>query len=181
MSSVPYTKDIVEKKYKKNIGKHTYGNVNILDWGEGSKLIIGKYCSIAENVTIFLGGEHRSDWVTTYPFPAIEYWKKARCIKGHPKSKGSVIIGNDVWIGYGSTILSGVKIGDGAIIGAKSLVTKNIDPYTIVGGNPAKIIRKRFDDATINKLLKIKWWNWSEFKINRKINILCSSDLKKMK
>lgn len=181
MSNIPYTRESIDKKYKKYIGKDTYGIPTILDWGEDAKLKIGDFCSIAEKVTIFLGGEHRSDWVTTYPFPAIESWKNAKNIKGHPKTKGDVIIGNDVWIGYGSTILSGVKIGDGAIIGAMSLVTKNVEPYTIVGGNPAKPIRKRFDDSNIKKLLKIKWWHWSKYKISKKINVLCSPNVEKIK
>ena len=145
--------------YGKNveIGDFTYGNPSILSWEEGNKLKIGKFCSIASDVTIFLGGEHRSDWVTTYPFNAL--LKSYNNIKGHPKSKGDVVIGNDVWIAMGATILSGVTIGDGAIVGANSLISKDVEPYSIVGGNPGKLIRYRFDSKIIKELLEIKWWN----------------------
>lgn len=95
----------------------------------------------------------------------------------HPKSNGDVIIGNDVWIGYGATLMSGVKVGDGAVIAANSVVTKNVEPYTIVGGNPAKVIRKRFEKEVIEKLLKIQWWNWDDSKINKNLKFLCSDNL----
>ena len=181
MSNIPYTKNLVNKKFSKFIGDYTYGNPIILDWGEGAKIKIGKFCSIAEKVTIFLGGEHRIDWITTYPFMVNDDWPTAKKIKGHPKTKGDVIIGNDVWIGYGVTILSGVTIGDGAVIGSMSLITKDIEPYSIVGGIPSHLIKKRFDEETIKKLLKIKWWNWSETKINQNIIIFCSPNIEKIK
>ena len=140
------------------IGDFTYSfNLNVLSWNEGTKLKIGKFCSISDDVTIFLGGEHRSDWITTYPFNAL--LESYNYIKGHPKSKGDVVIGNDVWIGKGAVILSGVTIGDGAVIGAESLITKDVEPYSIVGGNPGKLIKYRFDGGTIKKLLQIKWWD----------------------
>jgi acetyltransferase-like isoleucine patch superfamily enzyme len=133
------------------IGEHTYGTPAVLTWQEGTSLKIGKYSSIADNVTIFLGGNHRTDWVTTYPFnvldPAADY------IKGHPHSRGDVIIGNYVWPGRGYVIMSGVTIGDGACVAANAVVTRNVAPYAIVGGSPAKIIRKRFTDAQIEHLL----------------------------
>ena len=99
----------------------------------------------------------------------------------HPKSNGDVIIGNDVWIGHESTIMSGVKIGDGAVIAANSVVVKDVEPYTIVGGNPAKVIKKRFSDDIINNLLELKWWDWSNEKINENLNILCSNNFDKLK
>lgn len=175
-----YTKNLVANKYKKNIGEYTYGNPLILDWGEGANLYIGKFYSIADNVVIFLGGEHRTEWITTYPFSAQVFnleWPEANQIKGHPKTKGDVVIGNDVWIGYKTTILSGIKIGDGAVVGTQSVVTKNVDPYTIVAGNPAKLIRKRFDDKIIKKLLQLKWWNWPINKIKENIHILLSNNV----
>jgi acetyltransferase-like isoleucine patch superfamily enzyme len=138
-------------------GDFTYGFPTILSWGEDTKLTIGKFCSISGNVTIFLGGEHRNDWVSTYPFNAL--LENYAYIKGHPKSKGNVIIGNDVWIGREAVILSGVSIGDGAVIGARSLVTKDVEPYSIVGGNPAKFIRYRFKKEFVDALLDIKWWD----------------------
>lgn len=177
-----YTKYVVNKKHGKYIGDYTYGGLRILDWDNNSQLKIGKFCSFAKEVTILLGGEHRSDWVTTYPFSGKVFnkvWPEAIGIKGHPKSKGDINIGNDVWVGYGATILSGLTIGDGAVIGAMSLVIRNVEPYTIVAGNPAKPIRKRFDDKTIKALLKIKWWNWPEEKIRKNIKNLLSGDLLK--
>lgn len=171
-----YTTDLVDSKY--NIGKYTYGNPNILDWDDGTKLNIGKFCSIADNVTIILGGNHRTDWITTYPFPAIpDTWSKASTITGHPSSKGNVNIGNDVWIGFGSTILSGVTIHDGAVVAANSVITKSVPAYTIVGGNPAKTIDRRFKKKHIKQLLLIKWWDWDKKLIDKNIELLCSSGI----
>lgn len=174
-----YTKNLVPEKYKDHIGSHTYGDPLILGWGEGASLKIGKYCSFAREVAILLA-EHRPDWVTTYPFSGPVFqsvWPEAKNIKGHPTSKGDVIIGNDVWVGFRATILSGVTIGNGAIIAAGSIVTKNVPAYTIVAGIPAKIIKKRFSPKLISKLEKIRWWDWSEDKIKKNIRLLLSSDV----
>jgi len=168
-----YTKDLLGDRYL--IGDHTYGKPRVISWGEGTSLTIGKYCSISRNVTIFLGSEHRTDWVSTYPFPAI--WEDAKSITGHPSTKGDVIIGNDVWIGYEVTILSGVHIGDGAAIGACSAIAKDVPPYAIVAGNPAQIIRYRFDEETIEKLLKIKWWDWPDEKVKENVHLICSDSI----
>lgn len=159
------------KKYL--VGKGTYGFPKIYDWNDDNNLKIGNYCSIGDSVSILLGGEHYSNYVTTYPFYSFE---NSSSLKDR-KSKGSVIIGNDVWIGNNVTILSGVKIGNGAIIGAGSIVTKNIEDYAIVGGNPAKLIRKRFTDEQVLKLNLISWWNWNENKINQNINDIVSVDI----
>jgi acetyltransferase-like isoleucine patch superfamily enzyme len=176
---VAFTREFLEFKYR--IGKHTYGKPKVHDWEDGTKLIIGDYSSIAEEVTILLGGNHRMDWVTTYPFPAFpEKWPNAAKIKGHPSSKGDVIIGNDVWIGFGCTILSGVKIGDGAVVAARSVVTKDVPPYAIVGGVPAKVIKYRFNEDIIEKLLKLKWWNWKEDKIKKNMKLLCSDKIEEL-
>jgi len=168
-----YTKDVLGDRYK--IGDHTYGKPRVMSWGEGTSLRIGKYCSIGTNVTIFLGSEHRIDWVSTYPFPFL--WEEARSIPGHPSTKGDVVIGNDVWIGFGTTILSGVTIGDGASIGACSVVTRDIPPYAIVAGNPSQVIRYRFGEEAIQKLLKIKWWDWPEKKVGENIHLICSNSI----
>ncbi len=169
-----YTKDVLGDRYR--IGDHTYGMPKVVSWGEGTSLRIGKYCSIATNVTIFLGSEHRTDWVSTYPFPFL--WKEANSISGHPSTRGDVIIGNDVWIGFGATVLSGVTIGDGAAIGACSLVIHDVPPYAIVAGNPAQIIRHRFEEGTIQKLLKIRWWDWPDEKVRENVHLICSDSIK---
>jgi acetyltransferase-like isoleucine patch superfamily enzyme len=168
-----YTKDLLGDRY--TIGDYTYGKPRVVSWGEGTSLRIGKYCSISTHVIIFLGSEHRTDWVSTYPFPYL--WKEASSIKGHPFSKGDVIIGNDVYIGYHVTILSGVAIGDGAAIGAGSVVTKDVPPYAIVAGNPARIVRYRFDEETIQKLLQVKWWDWPDEKVKENIHLICSDSI----
>jgi acetyltransferase-like isoleucine patch superfamily enzyme len=168
-----YTKDILRHRYP--IGDHTYGNPRVVSFGEGASLKIGKYCSISRNVVIFLGGEHRTDWISTYPFPWV--WEEAKGIPGHPRTKGNVLIGNDVWIGYGATLLSGVTVGDGAVIGACSLVTKDVPPYARVAGNPANILGYRFDEHVIKKLIEIKWWDWPDPIIKEHLRFICSPSI----
>lgn len=149
----------------------------------GDKLIIGKFCQIASGIKIIMNGaNHRMSSVTTYPFNIMgNGWEKVTPKLKDLSFKGDTVIGNDVWIGKNVTILPGVHIGDGAIIGANSVVTKNIPAYHIAGGNPCKIIRKRFEDELINYLEEIKWWDWDEKKIFDNLEILCSSDLEKIK
>ena len=158
------------------IGKGTYGKPFILSWGERATIKIGAYCSIADGAMIFLGGNHRPDWVTTYP---LNYHFNKGDVVGHPATNGDVIIGNDVWIGLGATILSGVTIGDGVVVATQSLVAKDIPPYTIVGGNPAREIKKRFSDDIINRLLNIKWWNWEDEKIKMAMPFLLNNDIER--
>lgn len=159
------------------IGPYSYGFPKIMKYkgNESYKVIIGKYCSIANNVTIFTGGNHEGSWISTYPFRIMFNLEKAY-LDGQPSSKGNVIIGNDVWIGEGATILSGIEIGNGAIIAANSVVVKNVEPYSIVGGNPAKKIRYRFSENQIKSLLNIEWWNWSEEKIISNVHYLSSNE-----
>ena len=148
----------------------------------GDKLIIGKFCQIASGVEFVMNGaNHQMNAVTTFPFFTLEGWDAERPELSDLPLKGDTVIGNDVWIGQNAVILPGVHVGDGAIIGAESVVGSSIAPYTIVAGNPAKIIRKRFDDELINLLLKFKWWNKSIDEIKNLIPILTSSDLEKVK
>ena len=142
----------------------------------GDKLIIGKFCMIASDVTFIMnGGNHVTEATTAYPFAIFGgAWQDAMEGKTYP-TKGDTIIGNDVWIGHNATIMPGVHIGDGAIIATKAVVTKNVTPYTIVGGNPAKTIKKRFSETTISKLLQLKWWHWDIQKITENVENLTSN------
>jgi acetyltransferase-like isoleucine patch superfamily enzyme len=144
------------------VGNFTYGheNISVLQWNEGAPLEIGSFCSIAKNVEIFLGGNHRTDWITTFPFGHIFQEELGGVnIQGCPVSKGGVFIGNDCWIGRGVTIMSGISIGDGAVIAANSTIVKNVQPYQIVGGNPARHLKLRFSEEIISLLLELKWWD----------------------
>ena len=171
------TRDLLKedvKKYQWEIGDHTYGHINILE-PRMAKLRIGKFCSIASGVSIILGN-HRTDTVTTYPFSTLRSrWPGIRrnYIEDHT-TKGDVTIGNDVWIGRSATILSGVTIGDGAVIAANSLVNKDVEPYSIVGGTPAKHIKFRHSTDVISELLRIKWWEWDDETIDSRLPELLS-------
>lgn len=157
------------------IGDWTYGYPTVRSWGHDATLKIGKFCSIAQGVTVLLASDHRTDWVTTYPFPRI--FSEAASIPGYPRSKGDVLIGNDVWIGYEALILSGVKIGNGAVIGARSVVTKDVAPYAIVAGNPAKQIRLRFDPPVIDRLQSLQWWHWPQEQLALALPDLCTGEI----
>ena len=171
-----FTKDIFLNK-KFNIGEYTYGYPKVIFENEEANLTIGKFCSISVGVEIFLGGNHRIDWRTTYPFNSLpEYFPEGNAIKGHPATKGNVVIGNDVWIGKNATIMSGVTIGDGAVIAAHSVVVKDVGDYEVWGGNPARCIKKRFDQTTIDQLKADKWWDWDIEKIKNNLDKLCSNE-----
>lgn len=164
---------LAERFPQYEIGRASYGDLEVRSWKEGATLKVGAFCSFAAGVKIFLGGEHRTDWVTTFPFPAL--WKEqAGHIQGHPKTRGDVIIGNDVWIGAEAVIMSGVRIGDGAVVGARAVVTRDVPPYAIVAGNPAVLIRLRFAEQVIERLREIAWWNWSDERITRLMPLLLS-------
>ena len=154
---------------------HTYADEPIkVYFSDQANLSIGKFCSIAQGVEVLLGGNHRSDWISTYPFNVI--YKDVVPPAESPISKGDVVIGNDVWLGIGVKILSGITIGDGAVVGAYSVVTKNVPPYTKVAGTPAKNIGQRFPRDIVDRLLKIQWWNWPEDKILGAAHLLQSAD-----
>ena len=148
----------------------------------GDKLIIGKFCQIAAGVEFVMNGaNHQMNAVSTFPFYTLEGWKMNPPAASDMPFKGDTVIGNDVWIGQNATILPGVHIGDGAIIGANSVVGSNVEPYSIVVGNPAEVTRYRFDKDLTELLLKFKWWDKPVEEINELIPILTSSDLDKVK
>ena len=154
---------------------------NFYPWSK-DKLIIGKFCQIAMGVEFIMNdANHQMSAVSTFPFYTLDGWDMEAPSASDMPFKGNTVIGNDVWIGQNAVILPGVNIGDGAIIGANSVVGSNIAPYTIVAGNPAKVIRKRFDEELIDLLLRFKWWDKSITEINELIPILTCSDLEKVR
>ena len=145
----------------------------------GDRLKIGRFCSIACGARfLFTSANHAMGSLSTYPFPIFyeEWGLDAKEIRGAWDDKGDIVIGSDVWIGYEAVILSGVTIGDGAIIGARAVVTHDVEPYTIVGGVPARPIRRRFDDSTVERLLRLRWWDWDSDRIARGIDAIRAGD-----
>ena len=156
-------------------GKGTYGveAIEVLSWGDAARLVVGAFSSISP-CTVFLGGEHRLEWATTFPFPAFEPRAHALVAAGrtdgkHAFSKGDVRVGSDVFIGRGATLLSGVTVGDGAVVGARAVVAKDVPPYAVAVGNPARVVKYRFDNATIARLLEVRWWDWPDARIAQEI------------
>lgn len=144
------------------------------------KLIIGKFCAIAAEAKFIMTGDHKLDAISTYPFPIFQNgWEHVYDVKDLPV-KGDIVIGNDVWMGYDCLIKNGVTVGDGAIIAARAVVVKDVPPYAIVAGNPAKVIKMRFDDESIERLLRIAWWNWDIGKINKNLPFICNLDISKL-
>ena len=170
----PFTRD--NPAYARyTIGEYTYGTPRVISWDRSEQLTIGRYCSIASEVVILLGGEHRLDWLSTYPFNKM--FETAKTLSGQPVSKGPVSIGHDVWIGHGAQIFSGVTVGNGAVIGGGAVVARDVPPYAIVAGNPARVIRYRFDEAQIALLQSIAWWDWPAEKVAAAAPVLMSGDL----
>ena len=160
------------------VGDHSYGAPKLRFASRAAQLTIGRFCSFADGVEIFLGGNHRTDFVTTYPFGALKgRWPGAAALPDPATGHGDVVIGNDVWIGSGAVILSGVSIGDGAVIGTRAVVTRDVPAYGIVAGNPARLIRHRFDEATIAALLAARWWDLPDRVIDRLAPLLQSADM----
>lgn len=177
-----YHKKIIRDSYFGNcsndnmqIGDFTYGTPIVLDYDSGTKVSFGKFCSIGRGVTILLGGEHNLNWCTTYPFGRT--FREFSDIEDQHQSKGDVKIGNDVWIGSDVKILSGVTVGDGSVIAANACVAKDVSPYTIVGGVPARLIKNRFDRDIAEKLMEMRWWDWDEGLIYEAIPLLQSSSI----
>jgi acetyltransferase-like isoleucine patch superfamily enzyme len=164
------------KRYPQyKFGRGTYGDLYVRSYRAEATLQVGNYTSIAQGVQVLLGGEHRPDWVTTFPFSVL--WDSAKHHEGHPATKGNVTIGNDVWIGTEALIISGVTVGHGAVIGARAVVTRDVPPYSIVVGNPAKVVKHRFDEQTIERLQGIQWWNWTDVQIKKAMPDLLSSQI----
>ncbi|MDX1298673.1 MAG: CatB-related O-acetyltransferase [Pseudomonas sp.] len=157
------------------VGVGTYGVPAVHDWQEGTSLKIGSYTSIAMNVEIFLGGHHRTEWVSTYPFPALI--SEASGIKDYAVSRGNVVIGSDVWLCSNAVILSGVTIGHGAVVAAGAVVSRDVAPYSIVAGNPARHVRWRFPPEVCAALLETAWWEWPEQEVRSISPLLCSDQL----
>lgn len=167
----PMPRSTAEQHGLLRMGTGSYGRPEVLAFdGDKSHVRIGRYCSIAYGVLIIPGGEHRTDWVTTFPLDGATR-------RGHPFSRGDVLIGNDVWIGSGATILSGTTIGDGAVIGAGAVVAADVPAFAIAVGNPARVVRFRFEPDQIAALLEIQWWNWPEPKVQAATPDLLSSDV----
>ncbi|TLX55234.1 antibiotic acetyltransferase [Stutzerimonas nosocomialis] len=156
------------------IGEGSYGVPDVRDFGDGSTLRIGSYTSIAADVRILLGGNHRVDWLSSFPFPAM--FEEVSHID-YNGTRGDVIIGSDVWLCTGCMVLSGITIGHGAVVAAGAIVTRDVEPYSIVAGNPARHMRWRFDAEHRDALLASQWWSWPEREIRSVAKLLCSTDM----
>jgi acetyltransferase-like isoleucine patch superfamily enzyme len=145
------------------VGRHTYGfeKDTFFIYTEGARIDVGAFCSIGPQVKVHGGGEHVMDRASTFPMNA-RLFDPDRRSRPDEFDKGPTVVGNDVWIGMGATVLAGVSIGDGAVIGARAVVTKDVEPYAIAVGNPARVIRRRFDQETCERLLALRWWDWSD-------------------
>ncbi|MDE7400698.1 MAG: Vat family streptogramin A O-acetyltransferase, partial [Clostridia bacterium] len=170
-----YDDDEGAENFEKHVTHHYEFN--------GDKLIIGKFCAIAKGVEFIMNGaNHRMCSATTYPFNIMGHgWEKATPSLDELSLKGDTVVGNDVWIGQNVTVLPGVHIGDGAIIGANAVVAKDVPPYCVAVGNPAAVVRRRFDERTVDFLLNLKWWDWPTEKIFDNLDALCSGDISKIK
>lgn len=165
------------------VGEHTYGKPRILMHHEGNTLRIGKFCSIAGDVTFLMSGMHHHECVSTYPwynpFKGFRRWDSTGIDPALwcDRPSGDTVVGNDVWLGQGAFVLPGVRIGNGAVIGAQTVVSKDVPPYAVVVGSPMRILRLRFSEEQVAALQEIRWWDWSEEKIQRFLPLIHSSDI----
>jgi acetyltransferase-like isoleucine patch superfamily enzyme len=166
--------DRARKADRFSMGRFSYSRPRVVAFpGDTARLQIGSFCSIAYDATFMLGGNHHPEWVSTYPF-RIKLDLPGAFKDGQPGSKGDILIGHDVWIGAGALILSGVRIGNGAVIGANAVVAKDVRPYAVMVGNPAREIRRRFSNAQVQALEDIAWWAWPIDQILEHVPLLCS-------
>ncbi|GAN95358.1 acetyltransferase [Komagataeibacter europaeus NBRC 3261] len=174
-----HTLSLEIEKWGWEIGENTYGALGspVVIEPEYATLKIGKYCSIGPEVLMILGN-HRWDTVTTYPFKGLgSFWPEAVEATDDHATRGNIVIGNDVWIGARANIMSGVTIGTGAVVATASVVTRDVPPYAIVGGNPARVIKYRFSEEIIRRLLAVAWWDWPEQTIRERMKILMNDDI----
>lgn len=155
-----------------SMGRESYGPATVIAYpGDDGRVRVGAFCSIADGVTFLVGGNHRTDWPSTFPFRVM--WRlEGALADGHPASKGDIEVGNDVWLAREAWVLSGVTIGHGAAVAARSVVTGDVRPYAIVGGNPAREIRRRFSDEDVERLLALAWWDWPLDEIRAAVPLL---------
>jgi acetyltransferase-like isoleucine patch superfamily enzyme len=168
---------VVYNDERLSMGRASYGNPHIPVYpGDDSRVRVGSFVSIGMDVVLMDGGNHRIDWVTTFPLRS-QLKLPGAYADGHPATKGDIVIGNDVWIGRGARVLSGIQVGDGAVIAGYSVVTKDVRPYAIVAGNPAHEVRRRFSDDQVEALLAIAWWEWPLEKIVACVDSLSAADI----
>lgn len=172
-------KPLRERYPQYEIGEGSYGGLRVMGWDDKTQLRVGKFCSFSYDVQVLLGGEHRVDWATTYPFSSLPEWPEAAGIEGHPATRGDVIIGNDVWVGAGVMLLSGTELGDGCVVAARSVVTGLIAPYSIVGGNPCRFLKWRFPEPVRAALVAMRWWDWPRDKLAAALPLMLSRDVEK--
>ncbi len=157
------------------MGRHSYGKPQVRwYYGDTASVQIGAFVSIADDVVMTIGGGHPTSWVSTFPFRVV-FGQQGAFEDGMPESKGDIVIGNDVWIARGARILSGVRVGDGAVVASYAVVGSDVRPYAIVAGNPAREIRRRFSDEQVERLLRLRWWEWPDDKIRNAILLLSSA------
>lgn len=160
-------------------GDHTYFDAppRVTSYAGDTHLVrLGRFCSVARDVEFVVGGNHRTEWITTYPL-RVMFGLPGALRDGHPWSKGDVEVGSDVWIGLGACVMSGVHVGDGAVIAAHAVVTSDVRPYAIVAGNPAREVRRRFDDEAVETLLALRWWDWPLERVLANVDVLSGSDV----
>lgn len=175
-----FTLSEMQARGRAQVGRHTYGNPVVRCYpGDTGTVSIGGFCSIADAVEIFLGGEHRTDFVSTFPFRAR--WELPGALEdGMPFSRGDVQIGNDVWLGRGARLMSGVSIGDGAVVGAYSVLATDVRPYAVVAGSPARERRRRFTEQTVEALLEASWWTWPDSELLALVDVLSSGRVEEL-